>query len=112
MTRRRRPRSPDCLNVFNSEFVNKMRIEILDIIRNEVAGIIKDLICKEFRAVRDNISELEKSVKYVGDKYDDIVKSLSIATEDTNYLKTENSSLRSDLKDMQKKDLDNGARFC
>ncbi|CAG5005553.1 unnamed protein product [Parnassius apollo] len=80
-----------------------MRIEILDIIRNEVPGVIKDLICKEFRAIRDNISELEKSVKYVDDKYDDIEKSLSIATEDTKYLKTENSSLRSDLKDMQKK---------
>ncbi|CAG4977201.1 unnamed protein product [Parnassius apollo] len=79
-----------------------MRIEILDIIRNEVPVINKDLICKEFQVIRDNISELEKAIKYVGDKYDEIV-SLSVVTEDTKCLKTENSSLSSNLKDMQKK---------
>ncbi|CAK1582243.1 unnamed protein product [Parnassius mnemosyne] len=66
MTRRRHPRSPDCLNLFDSEFANKMRKDILDIIRNEVPSIIKDLICKEFQAIRDNISELEKLIKYIG----------------------------------------------
>lgn len=101
-SRRRHPRQVDSPQSLDSEFARRMRHDILDIIRNEVPSIIKDLLSKEFQAMKDNIREFERSIKFISEKNDEIQKSISDTNVDIKRLKSENSNLRNELKDLQK----------
>lgn len=71
--------------------------EVLDAIRTELPIIIRDMLTQEFHKMQTQIAEFEKSVKFFGAKYDDVMKNIASNNADLKTLRDENQVLRNNL---------------
>lgn len=74
--------------------MTNLSAEILQAIRKELRE-------SEFATWKANLSEIEKSLKFISAQYNDAIKSIAAMKEDMNSLKKENNTLRGTIKDLQ-----------
>lgn len=80
---------------------NESETRILEAIRNELPATIKSYISQEFTCLRENLNEIEKSINFMSTQYDDAMKIIADMKEEINFLKKENHTLHTNIKELQ-----------
>lgn len=75
--------------------------EVLDAIRLELPIIIRDMLKPEFHKMQSQMAELDKSVKFISARYDDVMKQMASNNAELKALREENQVLRNNVHNVE-----------